>query len=336
MNDSYTLILAFIFFVALAGLFAGAETGLYQLSRLRLRLGIEKKRLPFIMLGRCVHDSPGLLLSTLIGTNLAQYFGTSIITWIFLTKLSTEHTTEIVTTVITAPILFVFSELIPKNIFFYRSDYLMPYVAPVLYTFQKFLSMCGIIRLLKFVSAFFSRLAGSVSSSKTVITSVQRHTVQAILRDTHEEGILSPVQTDIINRLVKVSNVRLRLVMTPIDKVQMIDVSSDRLALLNILKESPFSRLLVTEGRPGNVIGFIDIYEALSSSEKLLNLRSFLKPLKKLDSDTPVIDTINYMQRENQRILLVTKAGLAGREKPLGIVTMKDLVEELLGELAEW
>ncbi len=336
MINSAVLILIFVFFVLLAGLFSGSETGLYRLSRLRLRLGIEKKRLPFIMLGKCIHDSSGLLLSMLIGTNLAQYFGTSIITWIFLTKLSTEHTTEIITTVVTAPILFVFSELIPKNIFFYRSDYLMPHVAPVLYTVQKFLSMCGIIRLLKFVSAFFSRLAGSVSSSKTVITSVQRHTVQAILQDTHEEGILSPVQTDIVNRLVKVSNVRLRLVMTPVDKVQMIDVNSDRPALLNILKKSTFTRLLVTEYQPGNVIGFIDIYEVLGLSQEFTNLRSFVKPLRKLDSDTHVIDAINYMQRENQKILLVTKAGLAGREKPLGIVTMKDLVEELLGELAEW
>ncbi len=336
MIHSAVLILAFAFFVVLAGLFAGSETGLYRLSRLRLRLGIEKKRLPFIMLGKCIHDSPGLLLSTLIGTNLAYYFATSIITGIFLSKVATEHTAEIITTLLTAPILFVFSESIPKNIFFYRSDYLMPYMAPILYTFHKLLSMCGIIHLLKFISAIFSRLAGSVSSSKTVITSVQRHAVHAILQDTHEEGILSAIQTDIVNRLVKTSNVRIRLVMIPVDSVRMVDVNSDNSALLNILKQSAFTRLPVIENQPGNIIGFINIYEALGLSQKFTNLRSFVKPLRKLDSDTPVIDAINYMQRENQKMLLVTKSGLAGREKPLGIVTMKDLVEELLGELAEW
>ena len=118
MIHSAILILAFTFFVVLAGLFNGSETGLYRLSRLRLRLGVERKRLPFVMLGKCIHDSSGLLLSMLIGTNLAHYFATSIITWILLTKLATEHTTEIVTTIITAPVLFVFSELIHKNIFF--------------------------------------------------------------------------------------------------------------------------------------------------------------------------------------------------------------------------
>jgi len=42
------------------------------------------------------------------------------------------------------------------------------------------------------------------------------------------------------------------------------------------------------------------------------------------------------MRDENQKIVLVARGGHAGREKPIGIVTMKDLVEELLGELAEW
>ena len=336
MIDNYVSILAFIFFVALSGLFSGSETGLYRLSRLRLRLGVEKKQLPFIMLGKCMHDSSELLLSMLIGTNLLNFLATSIIAAMLLSKGTAEHTAEVVTTIITAPVLFVFSELIPKNIFFYRSDTLMPYVAPVLYTFQKLLSMCGIIHLLKFISAIFSRLSGSVSSSKTVITSVQRHTVQAILRDTHEEGILSAIQTDIVNRLVKISNVNIRFVMVPIDHVQTVDVNSDDSALLNILRKSAFTRLPVTETQPGNITGFVNIYEVLSISQKFADLHNFIKPLKKLDSDTSVIDAINYMQRENQKIILVTKAGLAGRQKPVGIVTMKDLVEELLGELAEW
>lgn len=336
MINNVVLILAFAFLVVLAGLFAGAETGLYRLSRLRLRLGVEKKRLPYVLLGRCLHDSPGLLLSMLIGTNLSHYLATSIVTWILLTIVSTEHTAEIITTVFTAPVLFVFAELIPKNIFFYRSDSLMPSVAPFLYLFHKLLYFCGVIGLLKFISAFFARLAGSAYTSKTAISSAQRHAVQAFLQDTHEEGILSSVQTDIVNRLVKVSNVRLKLVMIPFDKVQKIDVNSDRLAVLNVLNKSAFTRLPVMEGQPGTVIGFIDIYETLSFSQQFSDLRDFIKPIKKIDTDTTVIDAINYMQKENQKILLVTRAGLAGRQKPLGIVTMKDLVEELLGELAEW
>jgi CBS domain containing-hemolysin-like protein len=364
MVNSIVLILAIVFFVFLAGLFAGAETGLYRLSRLRLRLGIERKRFPFVILGNCLHDSRGLLLSMLIGTNLAHYLATSIVTYVFFTyvflrRAGTEHGAELFATLLTVPVLFVFSELIPKNIFFYRADSLMPYVSLILYAFHRLLSWCGVVPLLKLISGLFTRLAGLASSSKTVITSAQRHKVQAILQDTHEEGILSSVQTDIINRLISISNIRIRSVMTPINKVQMVDVNSDNSALLNKLKKCAFTRLPVVEAQPENIIGFINIYEALSSSEQFTDLRDFTKPIRKLDADTIVSDAINVMARENQKIVLVMRTSRAGRENsgavtgrlfgsryagplrvfregPSGIVTMKDLVEELLGELAEW
>ena len=335
MTNSTVLISAVVFFIILAGLFSGAETGLYRLSRLRLRLGVEKKRLSFVILGRCLRDSSGLLLSMLIVTNLAYYLTTSIVTYVFL-KAGAKHSAELFATLLTAPTLFVFSELIPKNIFFYRADSLMPYLSPVLYGFHKLLSWCGIVPLLKFVSGLFARSAGLASSPKTVITSAQRHKVQAILQDTHEEGILSSVQTDIINRLVSISNIRIKSVMIPIDNVQMVDVNSDNSALLSKLKKCAFTRLTVIENRAENIIGFINIYETLSSSEQFANLQKFVKPIRKVDANTTVTDTINIMQRENQKIVLVTKIGRAGQERPIGIVTMKDLVEELLGELAEW
>lgn len=336
MVSSIVLVSTVAFFVFLAGLFAGSETGLYQLSRLRLRLGVEKKRVLFVILGRCLHDSPGLLLSLLIGTNLAYYLVTSIVTSVFLGRVGTERTAELFATLLTVPILFIFSEVIPKNTFFYRADLLMPYLSPLLYAFHKLLSWCGIVPLLKLISSLVTRLAGLAASSKTVITSAQRHKVQAILQDTHEEGILSPVQSDIINRLISISHVHIGSVMIPINNVETVGVDSDDSVLLNKLNTCAFTRLPVIEGRRENIIGFISIYEALSSSEKFADLRGFLKPIRKLDADTTVIDAMNIMQRENQKMVLVTRAGRLGRERAIGIVTMKDLVEELLGELAEW
>ena len=336
MISNVVFILPFVFFVFLAGLFAGSETGLYQLSRLRLRLGIEKKQLLFVILGKIMHDRVGLLLSMLVGTNLAHYFATSIIANMFLVKLGDEHTAELFTTILTAPILFVFSELIPKNIFFYRADLLMPYLAPFLHIFHKIFSWCGVVSVLKLVSGSFGRSMGLAWSSKTAITSAERHRLKAILQDTHEEGLFSSTQADMINRIVSIPGTRIEQVMVPINNVEIADVGSDRTALLRKLKKCAFTRLPVVEGQQGNIIGFVNIYEALSSSEPFDNLRNFIRPIRRLDAATTVIEAINIMQRESQRIILVVKTGRGGRERPMGIVTMKDLVEELLGELAEW
>jgi len=118
MINRTVLILVAVFTVILSGLFAGAETGIYQLSRLRLRLGIEKRRLSFVILGKAMGDSPALLLSMLVANNLTHYFVTSIVTFLLLSKVEAAHTAELFATFITVPILFVFAELIPKNIFF--------------------------------------------------------------------------------------------------------------------------------------------------------------------------------------------------------------------------
>ena len=330
------LIPVVLFFMFLAGLFAGAETGIYQLSRLRLRLGIEQKQFSFVILAKALRDSGGLLISILIGTNLSYYIITSIVTYMLLRRVSSVHTAEFLATLITAPMLFVFSDLLPKSIFFYRADLLMPYVAPFLFSFKKLLTWCPIVPLLKFISGLFGRLTGLPDSSRTAIASTQRHQIRALLRDTHEEGFLSPTQTAIINRLASMSNISIRSVMTPINKVQMVEVNSDTSALMSKLKECAFTRLLVYEGRVSNIVGFINIYEALSSVEESADLHNFIKPIRELGANTAVIDAINIMQEENEKTVLVTRIGHAGRERPVGIVTMKDLVEELVGDLTEW
>ena len=336
MVDEMALVLVAAFMVIVSGLFAGAETGMYRLSRLRLRLGIEKKKLSYIILGEAMDDSTGLLLSMLIGTNLTHYLVTSIVTYMLLRKVAGAYTAELSATLLTAPTLFVFAELIPKNIFFYRADSLMPYCAPVLLAFHKLFTWSGAVPLLKLLSRVFARLTHSAPASKTVTTGVWPRHIRAIFRDTQEEGVLSRVQAEIINRLVSISNIPIRSVMTPISKVEMVDVNSDRARLLDKLKRCPFTRLPVYEGEATNIVGFINIYEALGPAERLADLRSFVKPIRRLSADTIVTEAINIVQREHQRIVLVARVGHTGREKPVGIVTMKDLVEELLGELTEW
>lgn len=336
MVSSLILIPTIVFFVVLAGLLSGAETGIYQVSRLRLQLGVERKQWSFLVLGKAMHDSPGLLLSMLIGTNLAQYVATSIVTVMLLSSVQAEHTAGLFATLITAPALFVFAELIPKNIFFYRADSLMPALSSVLFALHKVFTLCGVVPLLKFISGVFARLTGTPTSTKTVISDVREHHIEAILHETREEGFLSSVQTDIINRIIHVPNIRIRSVMTAINKVQMVAQDCDSAGLMKMLEKHRFTRLPVYDRWPGNIVGFVNIYEALSSPEPFTDLRSFTKPIPKLAADTTVIDAMNTMQRENQKIAVVTRSGHLGGERPVGIVTMKDLVEELLGELVEW
>ncbi len=335
MTHKIIMISIAVLAVALGGLFAGAETGMYQLSRLRLRLGIERKKLRFVVLGKAMRDSNALLLSMLTGTNLAHYIVTSIVTMMLLSSLKNDHTAKLFATLITAPTLFVFSELIPKNLFFYRADSLMPFFSPLIYAFHRLFTFCGVIPMLKAFSRLFARLTGTTAMQATIVSDLRSSYIESIFHETREEALLSSVQTDIIKRIVGLPSIRLNSVMTAMSKVQIVDTNTDNLALLNILKNCPFTRLLVYRHNRNNIIGFVNIYDCLTSDRQFTDLTDFTKPIRKLSAQVTVAGAMDIMQKENEKIVLVTRI-THSKERPSGIVTMKDLAEELLGELTEW
>jgi putative hemolysin len=330
----FTILVAFLM-VVLAGLFGGAETGIYRLSRLRLRLGVERRLWPSSLLSKVMADSAGLLLSLLVSTTLTNYIATGIITSIFLGIFASEQTAEFYATIIMAPLLFIFAELIPKNAFLYRADALTSVVSPLLYANYQVLKWCGAIGLLKLTTGLFGKLIGSPAAQKVAIASSQSREVRALVRDTQDEGLLSRVQMEMVDRIVNIPNLRLNAVMVPLDRVESVNICSDRTALLNDLGKRALTRLLVWRDSPENVIGFVNIYDALGSDAPFENLDGFLRPIRRLSAGTLLIDAVEVMRREEQKIILVTRTR-ARRETPAGIITMKDLVEELIGELAEW
>jgi len=334
-NMLYLCILMVVFFVGLAAFFAGSETGLYRLSRFRLRVGIEQKRPFFAVLGHIMRDSHALMFSTLVGTNLTHYIASSIVTYLLLTQTEAEHLAEVYAMIIMTPVLFVFSELIPKNVYFYRADILMPRLAPVLWFFHKVFVWCGAVPLLKLISQSITRLTGTSIGSERLMTTVRRQHIVQLIRDTRDEWILSRLQSDMMDRLVDISNLQIRFVMTPVSKVEMLEIGTGNSELLKRLQTSSFRRWPVYERQRRNIVGFIDIYEALSSGQEFADLRKFVKPIATLSADTTFLDAMNTMRNQGHKIALI-EMSRRGLSSSVGIITLKDLVEQLTGELVEW
>lgn len=331
-------IIAVFILITMGGFFSGSETGVYRLSRFRLRLGAEQGRKLYKMLIKIMDDSQGLVFAILIGNNLVNYLATSTVTFILL-KTRLHEQAAFYATLLMTPVLFTFSEVIPKNIFYYRSDTLMPRVVPALWTFNKLFTVTGAVGLLKVISSFFNRLFGGAAEASTAISASRAGQIKQIIYETREEGILSSVQNDIINRLLKMPDINISLVMTPISKTEMINLHSDRGAVLKKLKRSVYTHLPVFESTKSNIIGYIRIYDVLADETEFKDLRRFLMPLETFRAATPVIEAMNKMRKQNLKIVMVggkTNANQKKPKRPLGIVTMKDLVEELTGELAQW
>jgi CBS domain containing-hemolysin-like protein len=147
---------------------------------------------------------------------------------------------------------------------------------------------------------------------------------------------LTGVQTGIMNRLVIASTTPVEAVMTRVKQAEKVEVQCTREDLRALLEGHSFTRILVYRDRPEQILGFVNVYQVMLSQTPFTSLEPFIKPLETIDEDMPVCETIERMQTGKLKILLVTRTQAPDSTVPVGIVTMKDLAEELLGELAVW
>ena len=332
-------IAAVVLLVLLGGFFAGSETGIYRLSRFRLRLGIQEHRPFYSILDKVVKDSHGMVLTALIGNNLANYASTSIVTYIILSRTQAAHSAEFYATAVMTPLLFLFVDIIPKSVYYLHADAILPRLAPVLWFFWQLFTRLGVVGLLKSISGFLSRLFGLPPDAAGVITAGHRTQMKQIINETRDEGIVSTFQKDIMHRTVDIPTMPVREVMIPISKVVMADLQTNTAQLLEILRSSTYTRLPVYSKKKTRIVGLINIYDVLTTGDQFDNLQQFIKPADSLPATTSVLDAIGIMGKANHPMMIVTTAGdrrQKTKQKPSGLITMKDLIEELTGELTPW
>lgn len=335
--------IALLLFVAVmflcSAFFSGVETGVYRISRFRLRLGTEQRWAFYRQLSEAVADGQGLILSLLLGNNLVNYLATSCLTWWLLSYLKEDNLAEFYTTAIMTPSLFIFGEILPKSVFFYRADSLIRPLAPAIWAVWRLCTVSGAVKLMRFLFKVFSRLFRIPVDTAAAVDITQRSQVRQIIQETRDEGLLTSLQKNMMQRLINIPEVSVGTVVVPMNKAEMAEVNSNRNTLLAIVARCPHRRIPVYERDRNNIIGFIDIYQTLGATVEFENLCAFLQPIVQMDMSISVLDAISIMRKGPHRIAVITAAQsglLADQKKPLGVLTLKDLVEELTGELARY
>lgn len=328
------LFLLLIFLIMASAFFSGCETGIYRLSRLRVRLGAEKGQPLYRMLRKIIREGQGVIFSILIGNNLATYFATILATVILIDYTASKDMSEYYATLIMAPLLFVFGEVIPKTIYYHKADHIMPRFAPVLLFIHSFFSYTGLVYFLKHISQGLTSILKIHDYEQDSSTAIVRQHIEGILQDTSNEGYLSHIQTDIVKRVMNVFDVKITSVMVPINRVAAVNVNSTKDELMATLEKVSYTRLLVYENEHDNIIGYINIYEAINDNTGRV-LRELVRPIYRFIPNTPIMRALHKMHSDpNIKIALIARARKRHRFEPLGIVTLKDLAEEITGELA--
>lgn len=313
--------------VVMMGLYAGLETGIYVLNKIRLDLRAERGGRAARILRRHLANPGHLLAVLLVGTNVGGYVATFAVTAMFVLAGSSGGRAEWYTLAVAAPMLFILSESVPKNVFRRAAERLVYRLAWLLAGSSAVFRACGLAPLVQGFGWLLMRLA-LVGRRKEA--GWHRHGLDAIMAEGAASGVLTRFQSDMASRVVRISDVTLAHVMTPMSRVVSApqDVSSEQ--FVQRLRGHDYSRMPLLNPA-GQVVGVVDIYDVLTDPSGAAPARKAAAPFV-LPVTMNVPDVLYRMQRARAPMVIVADAD--GRHA--GLATVKDLVEEIVGELSEW
>lgn len=322
--------------VMLQGFFEGSETGAYRVNRVRLHLAAQRGRRGARSLSRLVADMPGLICVTLIGSNAAMYVSTSLATSILEARWKDSILAEVMATLALTPILSVFAQTLPKNLFNAEADRLMYGSARVLYVLRRVLGAIGLVGFLKSISVGWIALRRRVRRDDLAAANPfpAQARLKSILRDSAAEGIMTPYQNELVEKIMNLRDVHVSEALVPASRVASVRADLSLEEFCKVVRTQSYSRLPVVEPGGDEVIGIVvvrDVLERLRDGVEL-DLIDFVRLPAILSPDMTVTQAIITLRRDRSPMALVRTA--AGQY--VGIVTLKDLAEEIVGELEAW
>jgi putative hemolysin len=312
--------------MALSALYAAAELSIYVVNKLRLDLRAEAGEKTARRLRGMLSDFNGLLAVLLTGSNFSNYFATFAISTMFIMSGAGENA-EWYTLALATPLLFVLAESVPKSVSQHMGDVLAYRLAGLLWATRWVCTAIGVAPLVRAIASATTR---AVQRRRGAAASPLGHEgFAAIMAEGQASGVLTHFQSVMADRVMHVANVRLGDVMIPMEKVACIGPDATGQQMLAMVKEHNYSRFPV-RAADGSIVGVLHIHDLLAGDEAP-DPSKLPAPLK-LPFFMTVPDGLYHMQVSAARLAVVTD----DRARPMGIVTIKDLVEEIVGEIEEW
>lgn len=317
-----------LFGLAGSALCSGLEIGVYTVNR--VRLAVRAARAGSGASARVLRNElehPERLLATLlIANNAFNYLGAAGITAILVGAGLSELATIVLNAVVLTPVIFVFGESLPKEVFRLEADRLTYRLAFMLRVFRWILTAALVLPLVRLFAHATARLLGG--EPEVALTGSSRDRVAALLKEGASHGMMSESQADLVDRALVFNRTTVRDEMVPWAKVRTLSADLDRAAAVRAVGAHPASRFPVVDRR-GNVVGVlrqIDLHLRPEAS-----LGDLLERPVRLAPEESARSALRRMREAGVDFALVEVSG-----RPVGIVTDKDLFGPLVEELAEW
>jgi putative hemolysin len=308
----------------LSAMFSGSETGLYSVKRSRLE--IEARRgAPWAQLVRALTEKrAAVLITILIGNNLTLELMTISVEYSFESNGVDDWKRDIFLALVMTPVVFLFGELLPKDLYRRRPHDLMRLSAPLLTFFRWVFWPLQLV--LGLLTRGLEKLLGF--EPEQIVERAGRMELLSVLAEGRAAGALEPHAEELARNALRLRTLPITRAMIPWGEVLKLQTEAGDARQREQVEKSNFTRLPVCEG--ACVVGYVHQLGVLQAGSGIPVLQD-IRELLFLEPDLSVDRALRQL-----RVAGLRMAAVGNPEEPVGLLTLKDLVEEISGDLGGW
>ncbi len=324
MDLTTTLILVFVG-ISLEAFFSGSELGMVSINRIRVRQKADEGISSAKAILKMLDDPERLFTTTSLGTNLAMVSTTAVFTAYVVTHVGKMG--DLLATILIFPIIFFGGEIIPKLIFQHRADSLMPIMVRPLNLVSKLLS--PLVLFFSSLSKLFTQKI--MGFDKQEGRTFSRDQIREVLSLDSQTVDLGAVERKMIHRIFNFGEINVEQCMVPLVHTIAIKDNATLKEAHDLANNSGYSRLPVFHEKMHNLIGVLNTFDLIdkpvdnSPITELIRPSFYVPPNKKID------DLLKELQQGGLHLAVVVDE-YGGC---IGIITIEDLLEEIVGEIED-
>lgn len=330
----YSNLFWFVISLLLCALFSFLETSITALRLFKLKeMAQSTKKYKHIF--HVLETNPNRILSTLLvaynlASVMATVFSSEIIASITKALNLSERLGFALGIVFTTTTILIF-ELIPKNIAISQADGLFSstlwftnIIYYLLYPFVTFIS-----RFTDAVTRLIIR-KNAIDASDEVVSEKE---IQFLIDYINDKGLMERHKTAMLKSIFELGTTQIKTVMVPETSVISININSSQKETLDLFTKYQFTRLPVYEDQPDNIVGMVhqkDFFQVLSKNIDR-SLRDIARPIMFVPETAMVLKVLKEFKDQRMHIAMVLNefGGITG------LVTLEDVIEEIVGEISD-
>ena len=326
MDDASRLsLIVVILLILCAAYFAVAETSFASVSRVRIKVRAERGEAKAIRALKVLDSFDLAITSILICTNIVHLSAASIATLAVTRMFPGVSGAVTISTFVMTLVVFFAGEMLPKSIAKKYSERLSLSVAGSLWFFMTILK--PLAQLLTAIGNAAARLAKAEAQ-----ISVTEDEIYDIIEDMTEEGSLDEERGELISSALQFAETTVESILTSRVDIVALDIEDSLDEMLTTIKAETHSRLPVYEDSIDNIIGILSIRKFIKTylrEGENMDVRALLDEPYFIHGSTNIDGLLPVMSKKRLNMAVVTD-NYGGT---LGIVTVEDILEELVGEI---